>query len=331
MVLCHGRNGLLRIKSNYICFKDVHIMYNNKKIALILIIITILFMISAFLIYDKKIRYSEEQSDFLVWSTGDCNGAYAVLGMRTDNVTGIYNGDQVYPIDSLNNGKFVGLKYPLQVNDIIYYTTTNVETMEDCIISKNGNDIEYIISNNIITHKRVVEDNLYYIVKHDASTSYDMCEIHCFNLKYKTNKMLIDNINANANFDVDDKGNILYINSNNEVVLWGGIENKKTLGTGRTACFWKDDYILIVKDTGLYSFSINNNSSKKLCNATGYHLELSSSNTYVALQDSVSSKSAIKNDYIQVVDLEYGRIEKIKTTPNVVLGFSWLNNCNPIY
>lgn len=111
-------------------------MKNIKKVNIAIIGIAIIFVMLFFTINKFHYKFSDEESDFFVWSTGGCNGIYTILGMRTDNVTGVYRGYQVYPIDSLDNKEFVGLTYPFQINDTIYYTTTDTETSEKCIISK---------------------------------------------------------------------------------------------------------------------------------------------------------------------------------------------------
>lgn len=326
----------------------------HRKIKIMLIGIIVIFVIIGLLINSSKIRFSNESSTFFVWSTGDCNGVYTISGMHTADAIGLYIKNKVYPVDSLDNNNFFGLTYPFQVNNTVYYTTTNTQTGESCIITKTNSDpekmictnlkedieltyyrknniFEYVISkNNNITYKRVKGNKLYYIIKYGALASNAMCEIWCFNLNDKTDELLISNVHHKASFDVDSNGNILYVNRNNEIILWSPDGSEKNLDIGMAACFGNNENILIATDSILYSFSLDDQKKRKICNATGYYMELSLSGTYLALQNSVSEKPAVENDFIQIIDLDTRRLRKIKAAPDTLFGMAWFQEYNPI-
>lgn len=293
-------------------------------------------------LHNDRNRSDENIASFFVWSTGDCNGVYTISGMHTGNAIGAYDENTVYPVDALDNSDYFGLTYPFQIADTVYYTTTNAQTGENCIVAKiesesettvgkRKHNWEYILSqSDNITDKRLVENRLYYIVKHGALDSNAVCEIRCFHMENKTDVQLISNVHPKASFDVDAEGNILYVNTENEVLLWNPNGTQENFETGTSACFWNNTHILKASDAGLYAISLDNHNKQKICRATGYQMELSPSSTYVALQDSTSSKPTIENDFIQIVDLHTGRIEKIEPAPKELFGIAWFQDYYPI-
>ena len=299
----------------------------------------------------KKYHKSEEESSFFSWSTGDCNGVYTISGMRTKCAIDTLTKAKVYPIDSLDNNEYFGLKYPAQSENIVYYTTTSVKTGKDCIIAKinqepdwtvftdekTGAENKYYRKNNNwnfvlsqdgeITYKCIAGNKLYYVLKYNSSN-----DIHCFDLQNKTDEIIITNIHEKASFDVNTDGSILYVTENNQITLHNTENQENYFGIGKTACFWNHENILLVNDSGVYTSSFTGENKHKLCNASGYDVKLSASGTYIALQDSYENTfgSGMEQDKICIIDISTGRTQELTAIPNVICGFAWLCNYFPI-
>lgn len=326
-----------------------------------------LYLISGFIILGVIIIFTidklsddnisdENKSSFFVWSTGDCNGIYNVIGLHTISAIGYTSNQSIYPVDSMNNEKYFNLTYPIQVENIVYYTTINSTTGENCIIMKKNNEPQNVIYNNPktgkkrryykrtnewkvilscedeITYKCVVGKCIYYIVKRNIALNESECEIRCYDMENNSDKLLISHVHNRASFDVSMDGSILYVNENNNIILYRKEGNEHNLGIGTAACFGKDNCIIKVADSELKIVSLITQKEQKLCDSYGYDIKLSPSGTYVAIQYSYENKygSGLENDAINVIDLSTGRIKEIDTASSKISGFAWFDDYYPI-
>lgn len=319
------------------------------------IIIGLVITFTIFKLSDEYIS-DEDKSSFFVWSTGDCNGVYNVIGLHTISAIGRTSNQSIYPVDSMDNDKYFNLTYPVQVKNIVYYTTINSNTGENCIIMKNNNEPKNVIYKNYksgknkqyykrindwkvilscddeITYKCIVEKNIYYAVKRYTSLKKSECEIRCYDMENKSDKLLISHVHDRASFDVSMDGSILYVNENNNIILYSAEGIEQNLGIGTAACFSKDNCIIKVADSEVKIVSLMTQTEQKLCDSSGYDIKLSPSGTYVAMQYSYENKygSGLENDAINVIDLSTGRIKEIEMVSSKISGFAWFDDYYPI-
>ena len=330
-------------------------MKNKFYIISGIIILGFIIIFTMFKLSDEQIS-DENKSSFFVWSTGDCNGVYNVIGLHTISVIGQTSNQSIYPVDLLDNDEFFSLTYPVQINNIVYYTTINSKTGENCIIMKNNYDPQNIIYNNSesgkkkqyykrindwkvilscddeITYKCVVEKNIYYAVKRYTSLKESECEIRCYDMENKSDKLLISHVHDRASFDVSMDGSILYVNENNNIILYRTEGIEQNLGIGTAACFSKDNCIIKIADSEVKIVSLITQREQKLCDSSGYDIKISPSGTYVAIQYSYENKygSGLENDAINVLDLSTGRIKEIDMVSSKISGFAWFDDYYPI-
>lgn len=318
--------------------------FSYLKVAII-IAFSLAFIISLTLcwIHHSLKKSSENNSSFLVVSTGDCNGIESILGIRTNQVIDKYSEQIIYPIENLDNGEYFNLKYPFQSANTVYYTTTNYLTGEECIISKINTTLEwndnslltskgYKKNNNWevilqktgkIKHKKIVNNFIYYLLESDTS------EIWRFDIIENKDELLVSNVNSDASFDVREDGAILYVNDSSFIIFRDINDSENQLCQGTTACFWKNSKILLVNSSGVSIFSLTTGKRNKLCSVTGNTIVLSPSKTYFALYEESVYKN-LEYGNIRIVDIATGRINEITNLPNVIYGVAWFNGYYPI-
>lgn len=281
----------------------------------------------------------EGNSTFLVLSTGDCNGVDSIIGIRTAQAIGMDSNQIVYPIESMDNGEYFNLKYPFQSENRVYYTTTDIATGEECIISKSNTAPEWNVDSTYyrkqteweiiqkktgkITYKKVIDNLIYYLLAADTP------EIRCYDMTAQTDQLLISDVHPAASFDVREDGAVLYVNETSSIIFRDMDGTEQEMGQGTTACFWEDSKILLVDSSGVSVLSLTDGKSKKVCSVTGTAIVLSPSKTYFALYDETDYKN-LKYAYINIVDIATGRINTITSIPDCIYGMAWFNDYYPI-
>ena len=315
-----------------------------KKTAILILLICIIIALMSKPVYQKLNVSEEDNRSTLCWSISDCNGIKTIQGIQSFYATGKYSTQSILSGDSLNNSDHFGLSYPFIKDNITYYTTTNRKTAEEGIVAKVENDYERFVSNDpqtdieyqyniknnqwnillskygYITYKNIVDDNIYYMINYGKSANYS--EIWCYNMEQKTDKLVIPKAAVGRSFDVDEAGNILYINIDSMITLRDSNGNEKALEKGMTACFYDDSNIIKVTMSEVSIFDLTNQKERKLCSATGYAIVLSPSKNYIALCGNDYYKNSLY-DCLTVIDLATGRINEIEQIPNNIYGISW--------
>jgi len=229
---------------------------NKKKILLILIfVILILPYINYFW---TKYQYNKLNSGFdegaIIWSMFDYNGNESIVFFRLEDLM-----RNRYPItyvyDYLDNMDFVGLTYPYQNGERIYYTTHNKKSKYDSIICRFEDKIELILSKNgYISHKKIFNNQLYYIMNDELWRS---------NLSNKSDELVISDLNFMNGFDINENGEILYTsNMADRVMLLKQNGNKCFIAEGKAAKFIDNDNIIFVNEESIISLNLKNNFKK---------------------------------------------------------------------
>lgn len=321
----------------------------NKKLyylkITIIIVFSLVLIISLLLcwLHHSFQKSSENNSSFLVLSTGDCNGVKSILGIRTNQVIDKYSEKTIYPIENLDNGEYFNLKYPFQSANKVYYTTTNYRTGEECIVSKINTKPEWndnSLSNSRyyrkqtnweviqkktgkIKYKKVVGNSIYYLLESDIA------EIWRFDMIENKDELLISNVHSDASFDIREDGAILYVNNSSFIIFRDIDGSERQLCQGTTACFWENSKVLLVNSSEVSIFSLTTGKTNKLCSATGNAIILSPSKTYFALYEESFYKN-LEYDSIKIVDIATRRINEITNLPNSIYGVAWFDDYYPI-
>ena len=124
-----------------------------------------LYLISGFIILGVIIIFTidklsddnisdENKSSFFVWSTGDCNGIYNVIGLHTISAIGYTSNQSIYPVDSMNNEKYFNLTYPIII--------LNPVKKGDIINEQMSGKLYFLVKMKL--HINVLLENVYIIL-----------------------------------------------------------------------------------------------------------------------------------------------------------------------
>jgi hypothetical protein len=272
-------------------------------------------------------------ADFLVWSSSDCNGVKTIQGIHSNIAWTI---QRVHPVESLIIEGCDGLRYPLQSGPMVYYSTRNRASQESSIISRSrenpneSHSIENVRWDIIfsksgdITYKRIVDDDLYYMLRENYAGRNKTGEIWRYNLTDKSDILLVENTNHKASFDVDENGRILYVNDSGEIILRDFDGNQTSFGQGTTACFFDNSQIIAVTSSKIKIISLSDKKEKSLSKLTGHEIVISPNGLYAAVREIRDHpKFGLTIDYLHVVNLSTGNVNTINVVPDVMYGIEW--------
>ncbi len=211
----------------------------SKKYIVILLLIAII----AFKIFIdnynpyEKLFAEMEFANVLSWSSYDIVGNKSICGFRPYDLR--WGEFKPVILDYLDNDEYVGLSYPYQFQDIVYYTSKIKETEEACIVSRYGGNTELILKKHgNITYKKISENNLYYLYA-NALWKYNLTE--------KIDELIIGEVDEFYGFDIDEKGRLLYTSKDGNIQVYDTGESK-IITEGRVAKFIDSNNIVFANE-----------------------------------------------------------------------------------
>lgn len=298
---------------------------------------------------------------YLIWSSNDLNGVGTILGVRDEYIVKHPRNFPVYAVDSFDENEYSGLKYPCQNGKIIYYTTVNLKTGEECIAAKTTNDPQwssfeksqtelvqkYYGRNNkwdvilskqgSIKYKKVVGDNIYYTLESRATgKASNVCEIRKFNISTKEDTLVVGDVLESSSFDINQNELLLFVNNQSQIILMMRSGAHIVANSGFAGCWIDDTKVLIAVPKALEKVDINSGEKERLVKIdegeTTRQIILSPNKQYATLYSSYENEkgAGIWYDRIQVVNLNNLAVRDINVIPDVLYGIGWLEGYYPI-
>jgi hypothetical protein len=171
-------------------------MKTLKKIIIFIMAIVLGCFVSVIYYTSKPPIFLDFDYGLIAWSTNDYKSVKSISGIKT-----LYKG-YFYSFDYLDSEKYIGLSFPYQHGDIMYYTSQEKDTGEECIIARAKEEISFLLSKKgKITYKKIYDNQLYYILDND---------IRRFDLNTGKDIEIISNVQTTYGFDINSRGEILY-------------------------------------------------------------------------------------------------------------------------